>query len=163
MTPVWSRCNCTKFAEKVFERIWNASPSWIFTLSRSIVHNRMFRKAASSLLQHYTQSSRSISTSVHQYIRQAPGTYFFQPNTNNNIQHLVPDLQLKCMSGAWKEDLAGKKWDWLCPKITTSDIGYKQKMVKVMTKTGETVMAIEFDSKYNCPYWGEILVYCYFT
>ena len=103
-------------------------------------------KAASSLLHHYnyTQSSRSI-------------TYFFITDNNNKIQHLLPGLEFR--SGAWKEDFAGKKWGLLWtlnknnrPKITTSEIGYKHKMVKVMTKTGEMVMAIEFDSKYNCPY-----------
>ena len=125
----------------------------------------MSRKAASSLLPHfnYIQNFRSFSAYG---AKQSPGTSFFKTDNNNKI-HLkfrqypgtssfktdnINKIQFR--SGAWKEDFAGKKWDWLCPKITTSDIGYKQKMVKVMTKTGEMEMAVQFDTSTE---WNEIL------
>ena len=133
----------------------------------------MSRKAASSLLPHfnYIQNFRSFSAYG---AKQSPGTSFFKTDNNNKI-HLkfrqypgtssfktdnINKIQFR--SGAWKEDFAGKKWGLLWtlnrdnnwPNITTSDIGYKQKMVKVMTKTGEMEMAVQFDTSTE---WNEIL------
>eukprot|EP00092_Neocalanus_flemingeri_P040022 GFUD01043591.1.p1 GENE.GFUD01043591.1~~GFUD01043591.1.p1 ORF type:complete len:108 (+),score=34.00 GFUD01043591.1:32-355(+) len=100
-------------------------------------------RAISSLV---TQSSRALSAFG---ARHAPVSNFFITDNNNGIMNNIKGLKFK--SGGWQED--NKRWGLLWTMEgnnrhvhTQMDRGFKQKLVKVTTKTGETVLAIAYET-----------------
>ena len=73
--------------------------------------------------------------------------------TDNNNQILKANPGLKFKSGGWQGD--NKKWGLLWTTESKSmprmDRCFKQKLVRVTTKAGETVVAITYDSSGCCP------------
>ena len=100
-------------------------------------------KAVSKLFSQSVQNSRAHSAFGS---RNAPVSNYFITDNNNQILNKTPGLRFK--SGGWQED--NKKWGLLwtiegniMPNV---DMCFKQKLVKVTTKTGERVMAITYDT-----------------
>ena len=76
----------------------------------------------------------------------APVLNYFITDSNNRILNNVPGLG--GWQEGWQEDTKtwGLLWTMKANSMPKMDMYFKQKLVKVTTKTGETVMAITFDT-----------------
>ena len=105
-------------------------------------------KTVFSLVRHAVQTSRALSAFGAR--NTLADSHYFITDGNNRIQNQIKGLKFR--SGAWREDNGEKQWGLLWTmqddfrQKCTLDVCFKQKMVKVTTKTGETVMAIQYDT-----------------